>query len=211
MSKSRATEAYRQQEYILAWKEHWLYRKLFKWYGDAYLKAKSPGILRHPPAFEPALREVVARARKEWTERTRLPALDPCDPETWWTAAVAATMHGQPVPNVRELSARGLIEIILPWALAQTAAIEQTADPATGPLPILELVDVKLLRILADRPGVAHSQYDLLKAGDRKTIGLRLRHLRTIGYVAHPDGRKKGNVITPEGVARLQTIAETSP
>ena len=80
-------------------------------------------------------------------------------------------------------------------------------------LPILESVDVKLLRTLAGQPGVVLSQYELVEAADcdRKTVGLRLRHLRTIGYVTPPDGRKRGNTITPEGVARLQTIAKTSP
>jgi len=76
---------------------------------------------------------------------------------------------------------------------------------------ILEAMDIAILQILAKRPGVAHSQYDLGKAGDRKTVGKRLQYLRTIGYAAHPEGKKKGNVITGDGIARLQSLAESSP
>lgn len=78
-------------------------------------------------------------------------------------------------------------------------------------LPILGPVDVKILELLAKKSGVSHSPYDLLNIGDRKTIGQSLRHLRKIHYVAHPDGRKRGNVITADGLTRLQSLAETSP
>jgi hypothetical protein len=124
MSESTAAEAY-QQQYRLAWREHWLYCKLFKWYRGECLKVKPAGTLLRPPAFEPALREILARARNEWTERTGLPRLDACNPETWWTAAIAARMEGQPVPNIRELTARDLAGIILPWALAKTSVTDQ--------------------------------------------------------------------------------------
>lgn len=130
MTKSTAAEATRQQQFKLAWAEHWIYRKLFKWYAGAYLKAKSPRPPWNPPAFEPAMRKIIARANAEWTELTGLPAMDACDPTTWWTAAIAAGREGQPVPNVRVLSSRALVEIILPWALALPAATEQTAAGA---------------------------------------------------------------------------------
>ena len=124
MSKSTTAEANRRQQYDLAWQAHWLYRELFPWYGDAYLEAKSPRPPWHPPAFEPNMREIVARADKEWTELTGLPPLDACNPDTWWKAAIAAGMQGQPVPNVRTLSVRALGEIILNWAMARMAAAD---------------------------------------------------------------------------------------
>ena len=129
-STGRKGEIMPEQEYKLAWKKHWICRKLFDWYGDACLKAKVPHPLRKPPSFEPAMRKIVARADKEWTQLTDLPRLDACDPDTWWTAAIAAAMQGQPVPNVRLLSARALTEIILPWALARRAAA--VGDPDVG-------------------------------------------------------------------------------
>lgn len=137
MPKSTTADANRRQQYELAWQGHWLYRELFDWYGGAYLKAKSPRPPWKPPAFEPAMREIVARADREWTKLTGLPPLDACNPNTWWTAAIAAGMQGQPVPNVRVLSARTLAEIIAPWATARMAAADlpvsdQPVYPLTG-------------------------------------------------------------------------------
>ena len=82
------------------------------------------------------------------------------------------------------------------------------ADPAR---PELNNIDVKILELLAKRPDVAATQYDLRSAGDRKTLGQRLRYLRSVGYVKFPEGRKRTNTITAAGIARLQSFAETSP
>ena len=112
---------------------------------------------------------------------------------------------------------RELVDRVRSWAAAIGDLVELLLAPAarhpvTGHAdPILEPVDIDILKKLAKRPGVSHSQYDLTHAGDRKTIGQRLRYLRTIGYAAHPEGRKRGNVITAEGAARLKSLAETSP
>lgn len=114
------------------------------------------------------------------------------------------------VDRVRSRAAaiRDVVELLrLP--VVEAAPVKPLDVPRS--MPYLESVDVKILELLAKRPGVAHSQYDLGNAGDRKTVGQRLRHLRTIGYVAHPDGKKKGNVITGDGIARLQSLAESSP
>ena len=121
MTNLTPTEFYRQQAYRLAYAEHWLYCKLFSWYRGECLAVCPAGTMKKPPALDPAMKDIVARARREWVEQTGLPAFNPHDPETWQTAAIAAVMDGRPGVDVYTQTPKGLAKIITPWAVAKMA------------------------------------------------------------------------------------------
>lgn len=180
-------ESTHRQQYALAWRGHWLYRELFDWYGDAYLRAKSPRPPWEPPAFEPAMRGIVARADREWAELTGLPALDACDPNTWWAAAISAGRQGQPVANVRRLSVRALAEIILPWAMAKKAEAGAMAKKAEAG------DDTEFLKV---RTSDVANYFDVTAKTirewrDSETAPRRIKPAGCRGYVlVHPDDWK---------------------
>jgi len=122
-----AIEAVRQEQYRWGHAEHYLYCKLFPWYGPAVLKAcpaESPTMPWSDKSE--AMRQVRLRAMREWTALTGLPPLSSCEPDRWYAAAVAAGMEGLPTPDVRTLPPEKLAEIILPWVQAIRAKRQQT-------------------------------------------------------------------------------------
>ncbi len=79
------------------------------------------------------------------------------------------------------------------------------AEPGVTTGPELRNIDVNILQLLAKRPAVALTLYDLRKAGDRKTVGQRLRYLRSVDYAKFPEGRRRTNMITAAGRRRVTT------
>lgn len=68
--------------------------------------------------------------------------------------------------------------------------------------------DVEILCYLESQPKVAKAQADIAEGAkvDRKTVGQRLEYLREVGYVKYPPKRKRGSLITNEGIKRLESL-----
>jgi hypothetical protein len=73
--------------------------------------------------------------------------------------------------------------------------------------------DVAILNYLAEQPGVAKTQIDIAAGADleRKATGRRLQYLKKHGLVKSPEGRTRGNLITPAGMGRVQKCPKSDP
>jgi hypothetical protein len=173
-----------------------------------YLEA-IPGILRKAASvtganMEPVVEGVFAYLDSETTSDP----LDTCEPSGIADEIQSAWMNFRdtlpPDPDGKE-NARLYFE-------RYYGAVSTTPTPSQSE-PVLEQTDIDLLTELASKPGVSFDQYGLATAidRDRKTVGKRLEYLRNVGYVAHPPGKKRGNILTEAGETRLKATGESSP
>ncbi len=134
MARKSALQAAQQEQYRWNREEHYLYLKLFAWYGPA-IEALPPDHLLTPPWYDDSeeMRQIRLRTKEAWKELTGLPPLSGCDSGRWHAAAIAARHQlGLPAANVRSMTPEQLAKDILPWALSRRAAEPEEPEPLTG-------------------------------------------------------------------------------
>lgn len=101
-------------------------------------------------------------------------------------------------------------EVFKRWA--QEAEVETGGGEADAEEGLLR-EDVAILKAMACKPGMGWYQADIVSETEqldppyplsRKTVGQRLNHLRSNGYVRRPQGRQRGDMLTDKGLKKAQ-------
>lgn len=92
-------------------------------------------------------------------------------------------------------------------AMGLPKSIEKNSTSTGAQKAPLDEEDLMILQYLAEQ-SITRLQVDIAAAieRDEKTIRKRLDYLRNEGLIERPRGKRKGEIITPEGLKRLETL-----